>query len=82
MHPLEQRLALQLARAAGREHDRHGLALVVQRLELTQRRVGGRAADHAVVPGVALELVRDPLERLCVLVDREDEGKLGHHAGT
>ena len=82
VNPLEQGLALQLARAAGREHDRHGLALVVQRLELTQRCLGRRAADDAVVAGVPLELVRDPLERLRVLVDREYEGKLGHHAET
>ena len=35
----------------------------------------------AVVARVALQLAGDPLERLRVLVDGEDEGKLGHHSG-
>ena len=53
-----------------------------KRLELRERGLGRRAADHAVVARVALELARDPLERLGVLVDGQDERKLAHRSGT
>ena len=82
VHPLEQLLALERSRASRGQHDRDGLAVLVQRLELRERSLGRRPADDAVVTLVALELARDPLERLCVFVHREDERELGHHSGT
>ena len=75
---LEELLSFQLARATRSEDDGDGFAALLQLLQLGERRFGRRAADHLVVARVALELVRDPLERLRVLVDREDEWQLAH----
>ena len=73
VHALEEGFALQLLAATGGEHDRDGGVPVPEGFELRQRGLRRRTADHAVVARVALELARDPLERLRVLVDCEDQ---------
>ena len=79
---LQEALALELLCAASCQHDCHRRIVVTQRLELRERRLGRRPADHLVVARVALELGCDPVQRLCVLVDGQDEGKLAHRSGT
>ncbi len=71
--PREQLLAAQSVRSAGGEDDRNPLPGVAHPLELRKRRLGRGAADDAVVARVPLQLAGDPLDRLRVGIDREDE---------
>ena len=80
VNALEKVLTLQVRSPTRRHDDRDGGVAVAKRLELSERSLGRRPADHAVVARVALELARDPLERIRVFVHRQDEGKLGHHS--
>ena len=79
---LEESLPLQLGGPARGHDDRNGGVAVAKALELRERSLGRRAADHPVVARVALELARYPPERIGVLVDGQDERKLGPHSDT
>ncbi len=78
VHALQELLALQPLRSASRQHDCDRRVVVAQGLELRQRGLGRRPADDLVVARVALQLGGDPVERIGVLVHRQDERQLAH----
>ncbi len=81
VHALEEFLALELLRSASRQHHGDRRVVLTQRLQLRQRSLGRRAADDLVVARVALQLGGDPVQRLGVLVDRQDEREVAHRSG-